>query len=129
MGNPVEVSAKRSGHDHQVTIYYDFGEGLREAAEMFGDDVVFSKFKQAATIDLQSRMRGAMFDEEGEGDNKTLIPVDSETVAERLADWKPGVSTRVTKSPKEKAAEALKKMSRAEIEALLSDLEGDESAA
>lgn len=126
MGKPTEVSAKRSGHDHQVTVEYDFGENLQEAVEMFGDDVVFSKFKAAATVDLQSVIRRNMFDEQGEGDDKTLIPVDAETVQERISDWRPGVTTRVTKSPKEKALDAMKNMSPEEIKALLAELEDEE---
>lgn len=121
----VEVSAKRSGNDHQVTVPYDFGDNLQEAVELFGDDVVFSKFKAAAIVDFQGVLRRGMFDEEGEGDDKTLIPVDSETLASRetISGWKPGVTTRVSKSPKEKALAALKGMSPEDIAAMLAELE------
>lgn len=126
MGTATEVSAKRSGNDHQVTVPFDFGENLAEAVELFGDDVVFGKFKAASIVDFQGLLRRGMFDEEGEGDDKTLVPVDSETLAlrEGIVNWKPGVSTRVTRSPKEKALAALKGMSPADIAAMLAELEG-----
>lgn len=126
MGTKTEVSAKRSGNDHTVTVHYDFGDNLAEAVQMFGDDVVYGKFKAAAVVDLQAVLRRNMFDETGEGDNVTLVPVDSETVQTRIADWKPGVTTRVFKSPKEKALAALKGMSPAEIAEMLKELEGEE---
>jgi len=125
MGTETEVKAKRTGNDHVVTVSYDFGDNLSEAVELFGEDVIFAKFKQAAIVDFQSVLRRHMFTVEGEGDSVTLTAINSEDVAvnEAVADWKPGVSTRVTKTPKEKAIAALKIMSPEEIEQMLAELE------
>ncbi len=125
----MEVNAKRQGSDHAVTCTYEFGENLKEACELFGDDVVYSKFKAAAVIDLQGVMRRAMFKEEGEGDDKVLVPVDQEDVQKVVDDWKPGVSNRVVRTPKERALAALKGMSPEDIKALLADLDEDEDEA
>lgn len=125
MSTETEVKAKQSGNNHVVTVGYDFGDNLNEAVELFGEDVIFAKFKQAAIVDFQSILRRHMFTVDGEGDSVTLTAIDSEDVAliEAVADWKPGVSTRVTKSPKEKAMAALKGMSPEEIEQMLAELD------
>ena len=130
MGNPTEVGAKRSGHDHAVKIQYDFGDNLDEAIEKFGAEVIFTKFKQSSIVDLQSVARRLMFKEEGEGDNATLVPVDSDEVQAEIEkmEWAPGSTTRVIKTPKEKALTALKGMSPEEIQAILADLEGGDEA-
>lgn len=127
MSTETEVKAKRKGNDHVVTVGYDFGDNLNEAIELFGEDVIFAKFKQAAIVDFQSVLRRHMFTETDEGDSIITTDVSSEDVAliEAVADWKPGVSTRVTKTPKEKAMAALKGMSPEEIEQMLAELDED----
>lgn len=123
----MEITAKRQGSDHSVTCNYDFGDDLASAVELFGDDVVYNKFKAAAVIDLQGVMRRAMFKEEGEGEDKVLVPVDAEGVQKIVDEWKPGVSNRVIRSPKEKALAALKGMSPEEIREMLAEAGLDET--
>ncbi len=120
MGKPTEVSAKRRDCEHAVTIEYDFSDTLEEARELFGSDVVHSKFKQAAIIDLQSTLRRNMITEDKDG---VIYPVSSEDIVhiEAVANWKPGLA-RVTKTPKEKAMEALKGISPEEIKQMLKEL-------
>ena len=124
MGNVTEVTAKRSKNDHAVTIAFDFGDTVSEAIEMFGEEVVLSKFKQSTIVDLQSAIRARMFEEDKESGD--LTPVDSETVAASLAGWKPGVATRQGKSMKEKAKDLLSKMSPEEVKEMLASLEAGE---
>ena len=52
-----QVSAKITDGD-PVQVQYDFGTDLDEAVELFGAEVVFSRYKSAAVIDLQAYMRG-----------------------------------------------------------------------
>jgi len=124
MGTKTEVSAKRKDNDYQVTVGFDFGDNLEEAVEKFGSEVVFVKFKQSAIIDLQSIIRREMFEEvvDKEGNVTELKRVGQEKIQAAVDSWKPGATTRVIKSPKEKAMEALKNMSPAEIKAMLAEL-------
>lgn len=125
MSTKTEVKAKRAGNDHVVTVSYNFGDNLNEAIELFGEDVIFAKFRQAAIVDFQSVLRRHMFTEEDEGNSTVISDVSSEDVAliEAVADWKPGVTTRVTRSPKEKAMAALRGMSPEEIDQMLAEID------
>ena len=113
----IEVSA-RAGTDEDspsATVVFDFGDNLDEAAENFGGDVVFSRFKSAATVDLQALIRR----------NLTLeTPKTEEEIQVLVSEWKPGVSTRTRVSAKEKATRAIDALSDEDRAALLEQLMG-----
>ena len=55
----IEVAAKKEvgGVEKVGTINYEFGNNLADAAKRFGEEVVFSNFRQSAKITLQSIIR------------------------------------------------------------------------
>jgi hypothetical protein len=110
-----EISA-RAGTDEDApsaTVTFDFGDDLDGAVELFGADVVFSRFVSAATVDLQALIRRNLSGEE---------PKSEEEIQGIVSEWRPGVSTRKRKSAKEKAAEAIDALSDDERQALLDSL-------
>jgi len=102
----IEVSAKKD--EKEGTINYDFGADLDEAVEMFGADVVFSRYRAAAKIDLQAVMRRYL-----------AAGKDCEELAEK---WKPGMVMERVVDPKAAAKNAFAKMSEEEKEAFLAEL-------
>ena len=110
------VAAKLKDSDHSITIPYNFGANLEEAIELFGEDVVFQKYRQSAIVDLQAAIRRHL--QPGE-DGK--VKSDDEII-NALSEWKPGLTTRTRKSAKDKAMEALTKMSAEERQALMAEL-------
>ena len=99
-----------------VSVDYDFGDNLQEAVELFGDDVVFSRFKAAAVVDLQALIRRHLGGEK---------PKTAEEIQALVSEWKPGVSKRVRKSTTEKAQDLIGQMSAEEKAALLASLQAD----
>lgn len=102
-----QVSAKISDGD-PVQVTYDFGTDLDEAVEMFGAEVVFSRYKSAAVIDLQAYMRGLIRQEK---------PVDE--IESSAEDWKPGMRQPRGKSNQEKLSTLLDKMDPAVVQEML----------
>jgi len=51
----IEVRAKKG--DEEAIVSYDFGDNLADSVERFGEQVVFTNFRQAAKITLQAGMR------------------------------------------------------------------------
>lgn len=94
-------------------VEYDFGDNLAEAVALFGDDVVYSRFKAAAIVDLQALIRRHLDGEK---------PKTNEEIQALVTEWKPGVTKRVRKSTKEKAEELFDSMSDDEKKALLESL-------
>ena len=72
-----------------VTVDYDFGKDLDEAVELFGADVVFSKFVAQVSTDLGNSLRRILNEEKGEAE-----------CVEFMAKWKPGVVTKGVKKAK-----------------------------
>ena len=109
------IAAKAGTSDDapSASVEFDFGENLAEAAELFGDDVVFSRFVSAATVDLQALIRRNLTLEE---------PKTEEEIQVLVAEWRPGVSTRKRVSATEKAQRAVDALSDSEKAALLESL-------
>lgn len=107
------VEAKLANQEETVAAEYDFGDNLAEAVELYGEEVVFSRYKSAAVIDLQSFMRGLIRQE------KT-----PEDIATAVAEWKPGVRKAAGKSKEEKARELLGGLSAEERAAILREFLG-----
>lgn len=112
-----KVEAKLSTSDRVFSTEYNFGDNVQDAIAKFGEDTVFTKFKQAAIIDLQAMIRRQLTPAE-DGKVKT-----DEEIAAAIAEWEPGSKTVVRKSPLEKAKEQLSKMSDEEKAALLAQLQ------
>ncbi len=108
MGKKVEVSAKLSDGDRVATVNYTFGDNLEESGKLFGVDCVWSKFVQAAIIDLQSLMRRLV--KAGKSD---------EEIAATVKGWKPGVKTTIQRTPQEKAVASLDALSDTERAAII----------
>jgi hypothetical protein len=85
----IEVQAQLKDGERVVTVGYDFGDSLEDAVEKFGAEVVFSRFRSAAVIDLQALIRRKI---------KANKP-DAE-IASDAAAWKPAVATVGTGSKK-----------------------------
>ncbi len=110
----VEAKTTKGTRAGQVfTVNYDIPETLDEAKERFGEEVVYSNFRQSMTISLQSVMRGAI-----QADNAT-----PESVQEAADKWQPGVK-RQGKSKAEKISDLFADLSDEERQELLSQLSG-----
>lgn len=110
MSEAKSYSATTNDNDREVAVNYNFGSNLKEATEMFGEEVVFSRFHSAAVIDLQSLIRRGIKAQKS----------DSE-IQQMASAWRPGVKTVVQKDPKARAMSALDSMSDEERQALLAE--------
>ena len=110
-----KVSAKNGTEEASpsATVDYDFGDNLAESVTLFGEDVVFSRFKAASIVDLQALIRRHL-------DGET--PKTEAEIQALVNEWKPGVTKRVKKSTKEKAEEIFGQLSDADKQALLEQL-------
>lgn len=110
-----EIGAKAGTEEDaaSATVEFDFGDDLDDAIEKFTADVIFSRFKAAATVDLQALIRRNL-----KGEN----PKTQAEIQELVTEWQPGVSTRTRKSPIEKAQAAMDALSDDEKLALMEGL-------
>lgn len=129
-GNSSEqVTAKTPESGREISVTYNFGKDLSEMTDLFGEDVVHSNAKAQMTINLQALLRRHMVDNfNKKTGEKTSDAKSDDEIHEIVAKWKPGISTRVKKSPKEKLADLLGKMSDEERRALLQDAARELSA-
>lgn len=107
----IEVSAKKTGFDTEVTIAFDFGKNIDEMIEKFGADVVFTNARANMKITLQGVMRRLI-----EG-GKT-----QDEIAAACADWKPGVQMERTVDPLAVARKAMSQMSDEDKQAFINKL-------
>lgn len=114
----VNVTARLGNEDDapSATVTYDFGDNLEEAVEKFGADVVFARFKNAATVDLQALIRRHL-DTAPDAPKKTAAEIQELATA-----WKPGVVTRKRKSASEKFEELFGQLSETDRQAMLEKL-------
>lgn len=110
-----KVQARDGNEDTSPSaeVEYDFGDNLGEAVELFGEDVVFSRFVAASVVDLQALIRRHLGGEK---------PKTQDEISKLVAEWKPGVSSRKRRSNKEKAEELIAGMSEQEKAQLLEQL-------
>jgi len=111
-----KVSARDGNEETSPTaeVNYDFGDNLDEAVELFGADVVYSRFVAASVVDLQALMRRHLGGEK---------PKTQDEIQKLAEEWKPGVSSRKRRSTKEKAEELIGQMSAEERAALIAELQ------
>lgn len=114
----VNVTARLGNEDDapSATVSYDFGDNLDEAVEKFGADVVYARFKNAATVDLQALIRRQL-DTAPDAKPKTAAEIQDLASA-----WKPGVVSRKRKSTSEKFEELFGQLSEADKAAMLEKL-------
>lgn len=75
---------------------------LSEIAEALGEDLVVNQVKNQLKVSFRAVIRRKL---EEKDDNEEFVNSDEAMLAEDYADWKP--TLRVTKTPEEKAMEAL----------------------
>ena len=86
----IEIKAKKVIGDEtkDVVVYYDFGENLEQALDLFDEKVIFSNFRASAKITAQAAMRRYL--EAGKS---------VEEIAELMKNWKPGVALERKSDP------------------------------
>ena len=94
------------------TVRYDLGDNLQEAIDKFGEGVVYKRFEQSLTIEIQAIMRRHMSGEKPKTEAEIQALVD---------EFSPGLQ-RQRKSGKEKALELLECLSEADREEILKSL-------
>lgn len=106
----VVVTAKLTGGEPQ-SVEFDFGDSLAESVELYGEEVVYGKYKANAIIDLQSFMRTQMKKDD----------FDASELQGQVDEWKPGLKAK-GKSTSERIAELFDKLSPEERAAFLEQL-------
>jgi len=86
----IEIKAKKVIGDEtkDAVVYYDFGENLEQALDLFDEKVIFSNFRASAKITAQAAMRRYL--EAGKS---------VEEIAELMKNWKPGVALERKSDP------------------------------
>jgi hypothetical protein len=81
----MQVQAQLKDGGRVVAVDYEFGENLDDAVARFGSEVVFTKFRAAAIIDLQALVR-----------RHIKLPEDKamtdEQIQAKVNGWKPAVA-------------------------------------
>jgi len=122
----IEIKAKKVIGDEtkEAVIYYDFGENLEQALDLFDEKVIFSNFRASVKITAQAAIRRYL--EAGKS---------AEEITELMKSWKPGVALERKSDPvaafKAKFAsmsEADKVKALAELKATLEAGEPEEPA-
>ncbi len=89
-----------------------------ELVEALGEDLVVQKVKAQLKVDFRAMIRRLM---EQEDDNGEFTLSDDAILTEDFSDWKP--TLRITKSPEEKAKEALGNLPPEVREAILAQFQ------
>jgi len=113
VGGVITINATTNKSDRVVQATKRIGQNLEEAVALFGAEVVYSRFKQATVIEVQAIMRRAMIGE---------TPKSDEEIQKLVAEHKPGITTRIRKTKKERALEMLEDLTDEDREALLEKL-------
>ena len=112
MGEGTTVNEiKATKGDKAATITFDFGTGVEDAIAKFGADVVFANFKRSAIITAQAAMRRLL-----EANKST------EEIAEKMAQWKPGIPLERVVDPVAALQNLMKDMSEEQKNALIEKL-------
>jgi len=86
----IEIKVKKVIGDEtkSAVVYYDFGDSLEQALDLFDDKVIFTNFRASAKITAQAAMRRYL--EAGKSNDE---------IAELMKGWKPGVSLERKSDP------------------------------
>jgi hypothetical protein len=110
------VLTEAQGGPRDIEVDYNFGEGLEEMVDLFGDESVVNNAQAQMKINLQAALRRWMKPDK-DGQSKT-----DEEILALVAGWKPGAKTITRKSSVDKAKDLLGKMSDGEKAQLLAAL-------
>jgi len=105
----MKITANADGKE--VTVEFDLGKDLDDAAKKYGKDVVFSKWVAAEKITIQGKVRGLI--RQGKSPKEIQEAVDKH---------KPGEVPARGKSRYEKLLAAYNKMSEEERKQFIADL-------
>lgn len=92
---------------------------LQEMAESLGEDLCVNMIKNQLKVSFRAVVRRKL---EEKDDNEEPANSDEAIIAEDYSDWKP--TLRVTKTPEEKAMEALGNLPADVLEAVLATFQG-----
>jgi DNA-directed RNA polymerase specialized sigma24 family protein len=109
----MKVNAKLAGMDESVSVEYDIPENLAASIEKLTEEVVYSRFRAALVVDLQSFMRNKIKQQTEEGGS-----LDEAALQTAVDEWVPGVK-RAGKSAEEKIADLLAGLPEDERNAIL----------
>jgi hypothetical protein len=109
--NEVKATKKIGDVERAATILYDFGGDLDSAVEKFGKDTVYANFVRSSVITAQAAMRRYLEDGKSE-----------EEIADKMANWKPGVPMERAVDPIAATISKFAKMDEAAKNALLEQL-------
>ena len=99
----IKVVSKQKGREITVTEPEVLGlTSLADMAESLGEDLVVNMVKNQLKVSFRAIVRRKL---EEQDDNEEFINDDEAMMAMDFSDWKP--SLRITKTPEEKALEAL----------------------
>ena len=105
----MQVTAKCPKINKEATIEYNFGENVKDAISMFGEDVVFNGFKADAVVTLQSAIRRYL----EKGQDPAILS----------NEWKPGQKApSIAADPKAAALAAFAKMTVEDKQALIEQI-------
>jgi len=124
-----DVTAKTPDSGRELTVSFNYGANLQDMTSKFGEAIVYSQAQANIRINLQALLRRHMvdtFDKEGK---KTADAKSDVELRELVAGWKPGMAARARKSPKDKLAALLEKISPDERAALLKEAAAELAAA
>jgi len=94
------------------TVVYDMGDNLAEAVEKFGEGVVYKRFEQSLTIEIQAIIRRHLGGEK---------PKTQDEIQALIDEFSPGLQ-RSRKTAKEKALDLLEGLSETDREEILKSL-------
>lgn len=120
----MQITAKvgKDGTGPSATVEYDMPETLENAVKKFGEDVVYNKFVDAVTIDVQAGMRRQLVDKTDK-DGKVTSPAKSQEEIQAWAnEYRPSAGGGVRLTAVEKATNAIKSMTQEQRAALLAEL-------
>lgn len=107
------------GNIREITVTEPVVLGLISAAELIeslGEDLVVNMVKNQLKVSFRAVVRRKL---EEKDDNEDYVNSDEAISTEDFSDWKP--TLRITKTPEEKAMEALGNLSPEAREAILAD--------
>lgn len=105
-----EVKAKIGKDGKPVVVKFDFGANMEEAADKYGDEIVFSYYKANATVCIQDVIRSGI-----------KAGKSAQEIQKAVSAWVPGIKRR-GKSKSEKMKDDFQKLSEEEKAELLASL-------
>lgn len=108
----LKITTRAPKKEKEMTVGYDFGDTLADAIAKFGEEVVFSNFKQSAVISLQGNVRRYM--EQGK--------LTDEEIEKKVGEWKPQIAKVSTTDATEAILKKAAKMSEKERAELIEKL-------